>query len=78
MNIQVGKVLLSLAPIDVQAVVKDSFNAFRLDVIKRAAMQTAMEQTGGNQCKASDLLGINRKTFYRNYKWEWSDKCKGH
>jgi two-component system response regulator AtoC len=38
---------------------------FTLEEMKRQYVEQILDQTGGNQSKAAELLGINRKTLYR-------------
>jgi len=38
---------------------------FTLEEMKRRYVEQILNQTGGNQSKAAEVLGINRKTLYR-------------
>jgi len=38
--------------------------SLRLEEVERAAIQRALEQTGGNKAEAAKILGINRTTLY--------------
>jgi transcriptional regulator with PAS, ATPase and Fis domain len=42
-----------------------------LEEMDKAHIKTVLEETGGNQSKAADILGINRKTLYKKiHKYE--------
>ncbi len=49
---------------------------FTLEEMKRQYVEQILDQTGGNQSKAAELLGINRRTLYRLGK-RWERKKEG-
>ncbi len=48
---------------DMTGATKSGLYQYVMEMVERPMIQLTLEHTDGNQCKAADLLGINRNTL---------------